>query len=267
MHRKTPHFDKLSGSLLEVARGHADQRLVRFTLAGKAYFAKRPERYESLRYWITKGHPLRAFKREVAQLKAFGARKAPVPAIVAEAHDCIVTADHGPTVLALLKQGAVGPEVFSRLGRHLWQLHELGLAHGRPVLRDLCWDDHRVTFLDLEAGAKLNATPRDFARDVLVLLHSILVSKNTTREDGVTFMQAYFTLAGDEVFAATLTRVEKLWWLEMLAYPVMLRHRQRGKKRSEFIAIRTMRQAVLQYAETIAKTQPRLDNETTTPGV
>ncbi|MCC5963075.1 MAG: hypothetical protein JJU09_08100 [Rhodobacteraceae bacterium] len=199
-------------------------------------------------------------------MKAFGARKAPVPAIMAEAHDCIVTADHGPTVLSLLKQNAVGPEMFSRLGQHLWQLHELGLAHGRPVLRDLCWDDRRVTFLDLEAGATLNATPRDYARDVLVLLHSILVSKNTTREDGLTFMQTYFTLADDEVFAATLERVKKLWWLELLLYPVMLRHRQRGKKRSEFIAIQTMREAVVQYAEAVTPTQPRLDDETTMPG-
>ena len=241
------HPEELRKTLLEMAKGHGHHRVARLNVEGKAYFVKRPERRESLKYWITKGHPLRAFKREVALLKAFGTRNAPVATIVAEAPECIITADHGPTVLALLKQRAVGPEIFSCLGQHLWGLHKLGLTHGRPVLRDLCWDERHLTFLDLEAGAKLNATPRDFARDVLILLHSILVSKNTTAEDGLIFLRSYFSLADEQVISATRQRAEKLWWLEMLAYPVMLRHRQRRVKRSEFVAIATMRQAVLQF--------------------
>ena len=186
------HPEELRETLLKMAKGLGHHRVARLNVEGKTYFVKRPERRDSLKYWITKGHPLRAFKREVALLKAFGARDAPVATIVAEAPECIVTADHGPTVLSLLKQRAVGPEIFFCLGQSLWGLHELGLTHGRPVLRDLCWDERHLTFLDLEAGAKLNATPHDFARDVLILLHSILVSKNTTTDDGLAFLRSYF---------------------------------------------------------------------------
>jgi hypothetical protein len=91
---------ELQNKLLAVAKGYGHDRVGHFIVEGKRFFVKRPERRESLKYWITKGHPLRAFKREVALLRAFGAHNAPVSTIVADAPDCIVTADHGPEVVA-----------------------------------------------------------------------------------------------------------------------------------------------------------------------
>ena len=108
-------------------------------------------------------------------LRAFAARGAPVPPIVADAPDLFVVPDMGTPLSSLLPNAALpeAEKLVQQAALGLLTLHRSGLAHGRPSLRDLCWDGAQVTFLDLEAGARLDAGEWRQVRDVALLLHSV----------------------------------------------------------------------------------------------
>lgn len=160
--------------LLQAARAQASARINSFVLDGQVFWAKRPENLPA-RMRLQKGDSQGSFGREVALLRAFAARGAPVPSVLAEEPDLIVLPDMGVPLSRLVKQAepAVAMMLVRKAALGLVVLHRNGLAHGRPSLRDLCWNGAQVTFLDLEAGARLDAGEWRQARDVALLLHSI----------------------------------------------------------------------------------------------
>jgi len=244
MQINTPPDTEFSRALLSRAHANDNARLLRFEMDGKWYFAKKPETHETLWLKFFKGNAEQALHRESALLKEFHARGAAVPEILAQDDRCIVMADHGSLVIKAIKKGAPAKHLMQLVGQELAALHRLGLAHGRPVMRDICWDGHRLTFLDLEAGAKLQATQYDMARDVLLLLHSISVWKQQLPDAGEVFLDAYFANAESGIWSETCALTRKIWWMEWLAAPVVLWHRSRNTVKSEFAAIREARRSI-----------------------
>lgn len=150
-------------------------RVQRLTWGGRAFWLKRPEaRRKSLRWRLQKGDPLAAFGRERAGLAAARDLGAPVPRLLAAGPDYLVLEDAGPTLAALLAEGApaAGPAV-TEAAAALGRLHARGLAHGRPYLRDLCWDGARVTMIDLESFRPRNGAGRQ-GRDAVLFFASLL---------------------------------------------------------------------------------------------
>ena len=252
MQINTPSDANFSRALLKQAHSSGDARLVRFEYEGKFYFAKKIEHHKTLWLKFFKGNPAQALRREAQLLKEFRARGAAVPEILAQDESCFVMADHGMLVMKAIKKGASPTQLFEHVGQKLSALHHLGLAHGRPVMRDICWDGQSLTFLDLEAGAKLQATQYDKARDVLLLLHSVSVWRKRHPDAGDIFLNAYFTDSPDEIWKETLTLARKIWWMEWLAAPVVAWHRLRHIEKSEFAAIQHARRCVLSRQKALA---------------
>lgn len=94
------HFSDLPSVLLQKCLILLPERIVFFRHNGKGCWVKRPERLGSLRR-LQKGDAEESFRREVALLKQFRDRGAPVVPIAAEAPDRIILPDMGLTLAVL----------------------------------------------------------------------------------------------------------------------------------------------------------------------
>jgi tRNA A-37 threonylcarbamoyl transferase component Bud32 len=130
------------------------RRVRRLDLAdGRRFWLKRVERLSG-RLRVQKGDPARAFAAERDGLRALGAAGLPVAGVAAEGPDWVLMPDAGPTlpeVVADPKRSETEKlRAFAEAGRALGRLHWAGMAHGRPAVRDLCWDGREARFIDLE---------------------------------------------------------------------------------------------------------------------
>jgi tRNA A-37 threonylcarbamoyl transferase component Bud32 len=78
----------------------------------------------------------------------------PVAEIAAEGPDWLLMPDAGPVLPEVIadpkRAEAEKLAAFARAGRALGLLHWAGLVHGRPAVRDICWDGTEARFIDLE---------------------------------------------------------------------------------------------------------------------
>ncbi len=235
----------ITAQVLAKMRALPDKRLTRITVQGAPYFVKMAEHHDSLRLRLFKGDPQVAFDREVELLQTFAQRGASVARIIAQDSSRVALQDHGTPVQALIYDHQADPVLMRRLGAALADLHALGLAHGRPSLRDICWDGENVTFLDLEAGAKLNAQPQDQARDLYLMLHSVFTTDGPESVFAAPALDSYRAHGSAQVWTATQALARRLWWIDLVSRPVVWIHRLRHKMRSEFAAIKAARQLIL----------------------
>lgn len=231
--------------VLAQMRALPEQRLTRIDVQGRSYYVKMAEQHKSLRMRLLKGDPKVAFEREIRLLQGFSERGAPVARIVAAAESRIALADHGTPLHTLINSGQADLALMQALGAALARLHALGLAHGRPSMRDICWNGKDLTFLDLEAGAKLQAQTRDQARDVYLMIHSIFTRAGVRSELAAPVWQGYREHGDAKVVDATQALARRLVWLDLLSRPVVMIDRLRGKTRSESFAIKAARQLIL----------------------
>ncbi|MFN4057054.1 MAG: hypothetical protein ACK4HW_02585 [Roseinatronobacter sp.] len=223
--------------LLQHAHDHSGRRIAFFDLKDRRYWLKRPERLGWVRR-LQKGNSRTAFRREIALLRAFERRGAPVVPILAEEPDLIVLPDMGPAlnVHAMTQPLEAFVEVLEQAARALAELHSKGMTHGRPRLKDICWNGRAICFLDLEAGARTTSTPMSRAVDLLIFTHSITYENARLNEYLPAILRAYHNVAGPEALQHACTRVRKWrWFRPLFAFPAMI-DRLRGKKKSEAIA-------------------------------
>lgn len=221
--------------LLHAARQMPARRIMRLTHQGRRYIVKSIEHHRTLLDRLQKGDPTIAFTRELALLCAFAERGAAVPRVAASDAERMILSDCGETLNVLVSKGRVTPDILVEAGRALARLHRLGLAHGRPAIRDLCWDGQRITFLDLEAGAKLRANSRDKARDAILMLNSVFAMDPAHHFAAQHLWTGY---SEDTDLARSARAVaRRLWWVALLAWPLAQIHRIRGKQKSEFRAV------------------------------
>jgi tRNA A-37 threonylcarbamoyl transferase component Bud32 len=130
------------------------RRVQRLDLAdGRRFWLKRVERLSG-RLRLQKGDPARAFAAECEGLRTLEAAGLPVAGIVAEGPGWIVMPDVGLTLPEVVAQSGLTEAqklaAFARAGRALGDLHWAGMVHGRPAVRDICWDGTTARFIDLE---------------------------------------------------------------------------------------------------------------------
>ncbi|NBB98489.1 MAG: hypothetical protein GVY34_10030 [Alphaproteobacteria bacterium] len=161
--------------LLDAARALPPARVSSFVLDGQVFWVKRPETLPP-RMRFQKGDSAASFGRELALLRGFSQRGAPVPPVLVDDTGLVVMPDMGEPLagLVLRVEPAQAATVLAQAAHGLATMHRTGLVHGRPSLRDLCWNGAQVTFLDLEAGARIDAGEWRQARDLVLLLHSVM---------------------------------------------------------------------------------------------
>ena len=146
--------DSLLNDQLKAALAEPPARVRRVDLAdGRRFWLKRVERLTGVMR-IQKGDPERAFATERDGLRALADAGLPVAGIAAEGQEWMLIQDAGPVLPAVVGDGkrdeAEKLAAFARAGRALGLLHWAGLVHGRPAVRDICWDGREARFIDLE---------------------------------------------------------------------------------------------------------------------
>lgn len=120
---------------------------------GRRFWLKRVERLSG-QLRLQKGDPARAFAAEREGLRALAAAGLPVAGVAREGADWVLLPDAGLTLPEVLadpgRSEAEALRAFAETGRALGRLHWAGMAHGRPAVRDVCWDGSAVRFIDLE---------------------------------------------------------------------------------------------------------------------
>ena len=133
----------------------------------------------TLRWRLLKGGGQRSFEKDRDGLHFLGEAGLPVAPILAEGPDYFVTPDLGVTLRALMSDTGASDArcaAFRAAGRALAVLHAQGFSHGRPAVRDLCWDGADVRFIDMERFSPRHQSPRHFAADIFVFVHSVFAA-------------------------------------------------------------------------------------------
>lgn len=212
-----------------VAGFHArpDARIGRFEVAGQVFWIKSVDT-PGLINRLQKGPPTAAFDADLAAMKSLAAQGIPVPEIVAEGPGIVVTRDGGPTLERILRDqlGSLDDrvEAFSTAAATLAFMHAKGISHGRPVLRDLCWNDGRLTVLDLENHRPGNNQTHHFRRDLVVFIHSCYAQQREDLPEIVAAKAAYRANDPGGVWQAAADWLHKLRWVGPLTLPLRLRH-------------------------------------------
>lgn len=217
---------------LEAALQAPPQRVQRVAAGGRALWLKRAERL-SLRWRLQKGDTRRAFEADRAGLHDLAALGLPVARVVAEGPDFFATAEAGWQMADLLRdaQGAGPGRVAAcrAAGAALAALHRAGVAHGRPSIRDICWDGQAARFIDLERYRKGPAGPGAMALDVLILLHSMFAITRGPAPEIAAALEGWREGAPEGAWPAVRARAARLGWLGALAR-LALRLRPRSKE-------------------------------------
>ncbi len=201
----------------------ATRRVRRVEIGHAAYWVKQRERL-GLRLRLQKGDPARAFDAERTALHTLAGRGLPVAEIVAEGPDFFATADQGATLNRLLADDAV-PEAeriaaFAAAGRGLAAFHRQGLSHGRPSIRDICWDGSSVTFIDLERYRPRRNRPSGHAQDLIMFVLSAYTAAGEERPEIDAACDAYREAAPPGIWPLAQKWCRRLRWIGALTRPL-----------------------------------------------
>ncbi|TGD67674.1 serine/threonine protein phosphatase [Tabrizicola sp. WMC-M-20] len=161
---------------LQAALSQPPQRIKALALPGGGrVWLKRVEQATG-RMRLQKGNGLSAFVAEREALRLLHARGVPVAQVMAEGPDYLLLPDLGPTLSTLLKDTTHPmPDriaAFAAAGAALAGLHRAGFSHGRPALRDFCWQRGELRLIDLERFRNRRRSRMVRALDVVIFTHS-----------------------------------------------------------------------------------------------
>lgn len=143
--------------------------------AGAKAWLKRVEYPKGLMR-LQKGDGAKAFVAERDALLGLRGRNLPVAEPLAAGDDYLLLPDVGPTLAMLMASKKTGEaerlRAFTAAGQALAELHQAGLAHGRPALRDMCWDGTRVRLIDFERFRDTPRSARARAMDLVIFVHT-----------------------------------------------------------------------------------------------
>lgn len=197
---------------IAVALGEAPVRVRMLETPEGRLWLKRVE-HLSLRWRLQKGNGRRSFEKDRKGLHVLGGAGLPVAPIVAEGPDYFVTPDLGVTLRTLMSDACASDDrsaAFRAAGRALAALHAQGFSHGRPAVRDLCWDGAAVRFIDMERFCARHHSPRHFAADMLVFVHSVIAAGGG-QADLENALTAYRSAGGP--WPAVVALARRLRWI------------------------------------------------------
>ena len=210
----------MTKAVLSAARAPGP-RVQRLEDAGKVFWIKRPERL-SLRMRLQKGDPARAFASEVAAHRDYAARGLPVAPVVAASEGYLVTRDCGPSLKDLARRADPDfTEAIAAGASALALFHSAGVSHGRPSLKDICWQDGRIAFLDLERAGRTRNTAKAQATDLLILIFSTAVETKGDEAAMETARTAYLSAGDSSTWHSAQSRARRWALLGWLLRPVI----------------------------------------------
>ena len=180
---------------------------------GRRFWLKRVERLSG-RLRLQKGDPARAFAAEREGLRLLAAEGLPVAGIAAEGPDWVLMPDAGPVLTSVVaddgRRVAEKLAAFAAAGRALGLLHWAGMAHGRPAVRDICWDGQEARFIDLERFRRAKRAGFWQAADVVMFTQTAFTAWPEDARWLEAALGAYAVSAPEGAMAAVRRLV---WWL------------------------------------------------------
>jgi tRNA A-37 threonylcarbamoyl transferase component Bud32 len=189
--------------------------------AGQKVWLKQVENL-SLRLKLQKGSAAAAFLRERNGLHIMGRLGLPVAPILAEGEDWFMTPDLGLTLRRLMWHPTDDNTAAFKAGAlALAKLHLAGHRHGRPAIRDICWDGNAARFIDLERFKPGKASLNARAVDLIIFVHSLYADalnpgSASARANRDTALATYRRAAPD-IWARAAQIASWLRWLAPLA--------------------------------------------------
>lgn len=207
----------------EAARAAGRARILRIEAGGRFYWVKSRERLR-LRMRLQKGDPARAFEAERRAMHALAAAGLPVPPILAEGPDYFVIPDCGRPLSHLLRDAGLGPAgrlpAFTAAATGLAGFHARGFSHGRPSIKDICWDGNAATFLDLERHAARRNTTAGHVEDLVILLFSAFAETGRDCPETDALAAAYRAADPGGIWQGAARLCRRLGWTGPLSWPV-----------------------------------------------
>jgi tRNA A-37 threonylcarbamoyl transferase component Bud32 len=197
-------------------------RVVDFEYEGKTYWLKQTEQLRGAMR-LLKPQPDQSLQLEIATLQALAQKGAPVPELIAFGDNYLVVADVGSPVNRWLNDDydrELQSQILIESAIGLAKLHQKGLAHGRPALRDICWKDGQVSFIDFEANQQDSDMQQQQIRDLLVYIHSLYRYMGPYPERVDPAIVAYRDAGGEALWQACRVRLHRWQWLYYLIAPL-----------------------------------------------
>ncbi|MFD2172772.1 hypothetical protein [Rhodobacter lacus] len=198
----------------------ATGRIERTVVAGQPGWRKRVENV-GLRLRLQKGDPRRLFEAERQAYLSLQGKHLPFPRVLASSPGEFVVADAGPSVKSILqREGAYsvrGQAALVAAAEALARLHRAGYSHGRPSLRDICYQDGTITFIDLEKYSPRHNTVSGHAWDVLIFFFDICILTGQIDAAVLAARDAYCAVDNQGVWETARRRMRRMCpiWLAL----------------------------------------------------
>ncbi len=202
------------------------QRISRIEHGGQTIWVKKQE-VLSLRMRLQKGDASAAFAAERNAMQMLHKASVPVPLIVAEGPDYFAMTDSGPSLQYLLL-GITGSktghtEAFEAAGKQLALMHAKHISHGRPSIKDICWQDGRITFLDFERFHAKRNTPKGHLQDLVMVVFSTYAVTGRDCPEVEALIEGYRTHDPADIWQAAVAWCAKMRWVDYLTKPIQWR--------------------------------------------
>lgn len=183
--------------------------------------------------------------REAVRLKLLHGKGFRVPEVLLATSDYLALSDVGPSLKYWLTEATITEHerrhILLQAAAALAQLHQSRYWHGRPALRDLCWDGNQIGFIDFEEDPhQMLSIDQCMVRDLLIFVHGLYRYLPVTDPVIIEVINEYRRLAPERVWRDSIKVVEKMW----LVYPALeLSHNLLGKDGKQAVmALRQLRQ-------------------------
>lgn len=188
-----------------------EKRVYRFEFEGKYYWLKQPELVKgSQRLLKPRSH--KAFECEVQNFIALQQAQAPIPQVYIANERMLVLEEFGHSVGSLLSSLSEQQieQVLADSVRGLIALHQQNLTHGRPLLRDILWQDGQVKFIDFEMLSSSKNLHWNKVRDSILFIYGLCREEDLTAVQIRQTLQLYQQLADPAVWRSVLPMMKRL---------------------------------------------------------
>ncbi|WP_394131077.1 serine/threonine protein phosphatase [Shewanella maritima] len=199
-----------------------NNRICSFEFNGQRYWIKQAERLTGAMR-LLKQNSSAALVKETNVLLKLNELGAPVPKVAQVGDNYLVIEDAGCTINQLQHQ--VEPEHFQQIindaSMALAKLHDMDLAHGRPALRDISWQQGQVRFFDFEAHQQGEQLTQHKIRDLLVFIHSLYRYMGPQCQMIDSAIKQYRHAGGEHIWQMTKQYITRWQWLSYPLAPLM----------------------------------------------
>lgn len=188
---------ELNEKVEHLRREQGARRTFSFTHQGEKLWVKQAAPGEktiwhSLLFWLARcsgnpyltptvvENPAQSLAHEADKLTSLRRAGIMVPRVIIRQPDFLVLSDGGRPVKIMLEADdklvdrATKEELVRHTSAALAALHNAGLHHSRPALRDMTWQDGRVYFVDFEENLTNILTPAQaIIRDACIYIHTL----------------------------------------------------------------------------------------------